>query len=468
MVRLQEFDFEPFREEIKGLLQEGCTQRQILLYLNQEHDMKPSKPTLKKQLHRWGLTSRRYQYRPDPVSGILILKIEELVHRHKYNNQQIVDALAKMGIMSSVYQVEKIRLDKGWTLRNRSTEAQDSNWQTTKDLCWEAVMRGPARNWGRGHLQTYLQVHYSHLANVSHVQAALKDINAHRGVDHRPIVKPGRRPEALFHGPNYVWSIDGHAKLSPYGIDIYGAVDGYSRKLIWLYVGVSNQTQVSTAKQFLQTLDTYKIRPRYIRADRGVEIDMLLDVQYNLFRAHELQAGRCSPDEVNTLRSTSCILLGKSTANQRIESIWKRMLVAQIQPWRELFRQLTRRRRPLFLSDYPSDMVVLLYVFMPLIRQEILAWQGVHNHRRIRKDNTRPNHVAGKPNDLWGGLNLKGERPRDYGTVPDQALLQDRLDKLSDYGMALSYHRAIYLFTNYIKISMPSFHPRPWPGASRR
>jgi len=30
-------------------------------------------------------------------------------------------------------------------------------------------------------------------------------------------------------GPNYVWSIDGHHKLSMYGIEIYAGVDAYSR-----------------------------------------------------------------------------------------------------------------------------------------------------------------------------------------------------------------------------------------------
>ena len=35
-------------------------------------------------------------------------------------------------------------------------------------------------------------------------------------------------------GPNYVWHIDGHDKLKPYGISIHGCIDGYSRRIIWL------------------------------------------------------------------------------------------------------------------------------------------------------------------------------------------------------------------------------------------
>jgi hypothetical protein len=30
-------------------------------------------------------------------------------------------------------------------------------------------------------------------------------------------------------GSNYVWSMDGYLKLAPYGIEVYAAIDAYSR-----------------------------------------------------------------------------------------------------------------------------------------------------------------------------------------------------------------------------------------------
>ena len=33
-------------------------------------------------------------------------------------------------------------------------------------------------------------------------------------------------------GPNFVWSIDGHHKLSMYGIEIYAGIDAFSRCMI--------------------------------------------------------------------------------------------------------------------------------------------------------------------------------------------------------------------------------------------
>jgi hypothetical protein len=245
---------------------------------------------------------------------------------------------------------------------------------------------------------------------LNHVQEALRLINLERGVERRPGMSSTRRLEALFHGPNFVWCIDGHSKLSPFGIDIYGAIDGYSRKLIWLYVGVINRTQISVAKQFLKVIEANDIRPRYIRADRGSEVPMLLDIQYNLYRATEVAEGRCAANQVDSLPIRACTILGKSTANQRIEQIWLRMITSQLRPWQDLFRALFNRG---LIGDQDEDRVVLLYIFMPIIRKEITQWMYVHNNRSIRKQSNRPNHVAGKPSDLYESSRSKpGQLPR--------------------------------------------------------
>ena len=45
-------------------------------------------------------------------------------------------------------------------------------------------------------------------------------------------------------GPNFIWHIDGYDKLKPYGFCIHGAVDGYSRRILWLEVGPSNNREL--------------------------------------------------------------------------------------------------------------------------------------------------------------------------------------------------------------------------------
>ena len=42
-------------------------------------------------------------------------------------------------------------------------------------------------------------------------------------------------------GPNFVWHLDGHDKLKPFGFSIHGCIDGFSQYLIWLEVASSNK-----------------------------------------------------------------------------------------------------------------------------------------------------------------------------------------------------------------------------------
>ena len=56
--------------------------------------------------------------------------------------------------------------------------------------------------------------------------------------------------DTSFHirGPNRVLSIDGHDKLSQFGFEIYGAINAYSRYIVWCYIGISNRTAASVNK----------------------------------------------------------------------------------------------------------------------------------------------------------------------------------------------------------------------------
>lgn len=41
-------------------------------------------------------------------------------------------------------------------------------------------------------------------------------------------------------GPNYLWHLDSYDKLKPYGININGCIDGFSRYIIWLRAGLTS------------------------------------------------------------------------------------------------------------------------------------------------------------------------------------------------------------------------------------
>ena len=50
-----------------------------------------------------------------------------------------------------------------------------------------------------------------------------------------------RRIAYFSKGPNFIWHIDGHDKLKPFGFCKHGCIDGFSRRLIWLEVGPTNK-----------------------------------------------------------------------------------------------------------------------------------------------------------------------------------------------------------------------------------
>ena len=50
-----------------------------------------------------------------------------------------------------------------------------------------------------------------------------------------------RRREYRGKGPNYIWHIDGNDKLKAFGFCTHGAINDYSRRILWLEVGRTKQ-----------------------------------------------------------------------------------------------------------------------------------------------------------------------------------------------------------------------------------
>jgi len=54
-----------------------------------------------------------------------------------------------------------------------------------------------------------------------------------------------RKKEMIIKGPDWSWALDQYDKIAFWGFQIYAAIDGFSRKVIWVYVGISNRTAYS-------------------------------------------------------------------------------------------------------------------------------------------------------------------------------------------------------------------------------
>ena len=106
--------------------------------------------------------------------------------------------------------------------------------------------------------------------------------------------------------PNWVWHLGGYNKLKPFGFEIHGCIDGYSRGVLWLNLLRSNKDQKKLCNLFSISLIVMKDVPCRIIADRGTENVFIAGSQRFLKRNHE-----------DILAGHSSFLSGKFISNQR-------------------------------------------------------------------------------------------------------------------------------------------------------
>jgi hypothetical protein len=155
-----------------------------------------------------------------------------------------------------------------------------------------------------------------------------REINPEAVVRRRPKFQTNAdRPPYNPHGPDWVWHIDGHDKMNHWGIQIYFAVDAYSRFIIWWYVGIENRTRLSVAKQYLETLRKVNTLAKTIQSDRGGEVPIAANVHY------EFRKRSCTPDELEALEFDDCWIYGTSKMNSRVEKLWNHLSQSSTRRW---------------------------------------------------------------------------------------------------------------------------------------
>ena len=86
-----------------------------------------------------------------------------------------------------------------------------------------------------------------------------------------------RKRRRLHHGryvadcPNFVWYLDRHDQLKPFGFSIHGCIDGISQYLIWLELASSNKKPEWIAKFYLDAVKSLAGIPLQIKAENGTE-----------------------------------------------------------------------------------------------------------------------------------------------------------------------------------------------------
>lgn len=181
------------------------------------------------------------------------------------------------------------------------------------------------------------------------IRLTLKEVDPH-GVDIRKRRRLRRR--AYFNrGPNFLWHLDSYDKLKPYGICINGCIDGFSRYIIWLKAGLTNNNPKVIASYYYEAITLLKGYPRTIRADCGTENGHVESMQRFLKEMRDT--------------NSPAFIYGRSTGNQRIESWWSQLRQHNAQFWINLFEKL---KADGYYDGLHLDKSVLQFCFMDLIQ----------------------------------------------------------------------------------------------------
>ena len=167
------------------------------------------------------------------------------------------------GIRLNFKQQRRILKNRGCTRRGQSTDISIIVRAVEEEL------RGSGSIIGYRSMHQRLTTDH-HLIVTRNVVCQVLQILDPEGVQARSGHRLRRRNYST-KGPNYLWHIDGYDKLKPFGFCVHGAIDGYSKKILWLEVSSSNNDPGIIRKYYLDYVRQIGGTFRVIRADRGTE-----------------------------------------------------------------------------------------------------------------------------------------------------------------------------------------------------
>lgn len=417
------------RELITELHAKGATQAEIREALRQQ-GCDVSRMTLYRQLTAWNLKSSKVSNFED--SEELRARIKSLVRETRETDSEIASLLELEGFTIGERRVRRIRLELNlpkWQPRS----AHESLSESTVSALRVLLDSGRIEDWGREHVYTYMRSEHGIFGRDRMFQQ-LKGLDA-EGIKRR---SEKRRLKRYYNtvrtpGPNFAWSIDGHCKLEAFGIQIYAAIDVFSRKIQWFYCGLTGRTAASVLKQYLNTVASSGIMPQILKADRGAEttgigdahLELSRRVQRRLAASGELE-GEVPPQE---LAFEDCFHYGTSKMNSRIEGWWAQMAKSTSRRILHYFQELRERRE--FVEKDIVDQISFLAIYMPLLREELDVFVSQWNKHRIRRQSQNEGVISGIPNLLYNYPSRVSAQPCGLEALPDD--YESLFQGLEDY-----------------------------------
>ena len=236
-------------------------------------------------------------------------------------------------------------------------------------------------------------------------------------------------------GPNYSWHIDGYDKLKCWGFPIHGAIDGYSRRILWLRVTNSNNSPTHIASYYSEA----------VLELGGCPVQLVTDLGTENGTAAALQAYFC--DNPETHRYVP------SPRNQRIEGWWAYFAKNHCQWWRNFFKDL--ESEGIVDTACKLNMAGLWYCFHQLLQTEMDSVKEHWNSHRIRR--SRHDTKPGRPDSLYFLPQLHGSR--DYLVQLRRDEIEFGSEHIIDHQVADNYQEYFEYF-EYVRNNLVLSHPK--------
>lgn len=276
------------------------------------------------------------------------------------------------GCVLSIRQLKRILQRRGLGRRRNRSEIEEVYRAIRREL------HGSGSTMGYRQMTRRVLHRHGVIVDKETVRELLKILDP-EGVNARSRHRLQRR-QYKTEGPNHVWHIDGYDKLKPFGFCIHGSIDGYSRRVMWLDVGPSNNDPRIIAQYYTECVQQIGGTARVIRGDCGTENVNVAALQ-RFFNNDE-----------------QSFVYGKSCYNQRIEAFWGMLRRGCVDWWISFFKDL--RDSGLFCDADDIQVERLKFCFTSMLREELYEFAMEWNLHRIRNSATAES-PGGQPDVLY-------------------------------------------------------------------
>ena len=129
-----------------------------------------------------------------------------------------------------------------------------------------------------------------------------------------------------------------------------------------------------------------------------------------------------------------CYVYGRSVHNQRIECYWSQFITQWAARWQEIFKDIESNGH--FFKDNHVDQMVMVYVFMPIIIEEVEIHRRLYNAYPMRNNPLTPT-PNGVPEDNY----FLAEPAEEFSVSIDPIWMQRARDvRLHDFDAEMTIY----------------------------